>query len=55
MALVPGALREELVIHGGGMEFMESVLRVHADVVEEVVRVSAGGIRADQRLAAVVE
>ena len=47
--------KKEWVIKCGGMKFMEAVLRVRADVVKEVVRVPARGIRANQRLAAVIE
>ena len=54
-ALILGALRKEWVIKCRGMKFMEAVLRVRADVVKEVIRVLAGGIRADQCLAAAVE
>ena len=37
------------------MEFTESVVRVGADVIERIVRVLSGRIRADQHLAAVVD
>src|ERR1700733_9243824 len=37
------------------MKFMKSVLGVRANVVKEIVRVPARRIRADQRLAAIIE
>ena len=54
-ALIASALRKEWVIESGRVKFMKSVLRVRANVVKEVIRVPARRIRADQRLAAVVE
>jgi len=39
------ALWEYRIVLRGGMELAEAVLRVGADVIEEIVRVLAGGVR----------
>ena len=47
-------LWEYRIVLRGGMELAEAVLCVGADVIEEIVRVLTGGIRTNQRFAAII-